>query len=277
VCSSDLKVFFFGGAEGVARQACEALNEIERGLVCVGWHDPGFGDVDAISSQEIISKINASTADFLSVSLGAAKGQAWLLKNHHRIKTSVRVHLGATINFQIGRVKRAPVMLRRVGLEWLWRIKEEPHLWRRYWADGCKLLQLLVGRALPLIILQGVARLERKGRDLKIACRCNDGQVVVSVFGSATARNIASAISPLRQAIAMKRPLVIDMLLTGEIDSRFIGLLLTVRKQTSASGGMSLVNVPGRISRILRLSGFEYLLTDSCLHPRRRPFGRLGD
>jgi anti-anti-sigma regulatory factor len=117
-----------------------------------------------------------------------------------------------------------------------------------------------VRRALPLIIQYGLARLERNGRAFGVACRCHDGEVVVSLSGSATARNIAAAMSPFRQAIAMKRPLVIDMSLTEEIDSRFTGLLLMVRKQTAASGGTNLVNVPGRISRMLSLNGFGFLI-----------------
>ena len=65
--------------------------------------------------------------DFLAVSLGAKKGQAWLLRNHHRLQIPVRAHLGATINFQTGTVKRAPASIRQaLGFEWLWRIKEEP-------------------------------------------------------------------------------------------------------------------------------------------------------
>jgi len=105
-------------------------------LRCVGAIEPGFGTVEQMSQDHIIEEVNASEADFLAVSLGAKKGQLWLHRNYHRLTIPVRSHLGAVINFQAGTVKRAPPRLRAWGLERLWRIKEEPHLWRRYAHDG---------------------------------------------------------------------------------------------------------------------------------------------
>ena len=143
-CSARLKMFLFGGAEGVAATACKKLNSESIGVACVGSYYPGFGAVDEISSDATIRLINASNADFLAVALGAKKGQAWLLKNHDRIQIPIRAHLGATINFQAGTVRRAPQYLQKCGLEWLWRIKEEPELWSRYWSDGMVFLRLLL-------------------------------------------------------------------------------------------------------------------------------------
>jgi len=80
-----LKVFFMGGLEGVAEAASEELNRTETGLKCVGYYNPGFGTVDEMSTDEIIGMINDSNADFLVVSLGAKKGQAWILQNLDRI------------------------------------------------------------------------------------------------------------------------------------------------------------------------------------------------
>ena len=98
-----LTVFFFGGADGVAAAAANALNQETNGrLTCVGYLNPGFGSPDDLSSSEIITMINSSKADFLLVALGAKNGQAWLARNHHRLQIPVRSHLGATINFQAG-------------------------------------------------------------------------------------------------------------------------------------------------------------------------------
>jgi N-acetylglucosaminyldiphosphoundecaprenol N-acetyl-beta-D-mannosaminyltransferase len=258
-----MNVFFFGGSEKAAELACASLNRENGGLRCVGWHDPGFGDVAEMSADEIISKINASGADLLSVSLGAHKGQAWLLRNHHRVSVPVRVHLGATINFQIGRVKRAPVMLRAVGLEWLWRIKEEPHLWRRYWRDGCKLLSLLITRALPLLLKECGARLRPQKQNLEIGLSSKGEELVIALRGSATARNVPAAVPILREATATKRPFVLDLANVVHVDSRFIGLLLMARKEAGETG-MRIVNVRRAIRRTLSLNGFAYLLDEGC-------------
>ena len=149
-----LKVFVFGGTDDAANAACANLNAEHQGLECIGWHYPGFGSVADMSSDGIIKKINASGADFLLAALGAGKGQTWLLENHERLHVPVRAHLGAALNIQAGTVKRAPHWMRKAGLEWLWRIKEEPHLWRRYAHDGLVLLKLLLTRIGPLVIAQ---------------------------------------------------------------------------------------------------------------------------
>jgi N-acetylglucosaminyldiphosphoundecaprenol N-acetyl-beta-D-mannosaminyltransferase len=116
-----LKVFLFGGAEGVAAEACRKLNAQPGGLYCVGWDCPGFGPIDGMSRSATINKINASGADFLVVSLGAKNGQSWLLRNQDRILIPVRSHLGAVLNFQAGTIRRAPRIIRTSGFEWLWR------------------------------------------------------------------------------------------------------------------------------------------------------------
>lgn len=84
-----------------------------------------------MSNAETIERINASGADFLVVSLGARKGQAWIMQNRQHLSVLLISHLDAMVNFVAGTVSRAQQWMQRFGLEWLWRIKEEPVLWRR--------------------------------------------------------------------------------------------------------------------------------------------------
>ncbi len=144
-----LSVYFFGGPNGAAEAACQRLRQEGGGLTGAGYDSPGFGSVADMRSDEIIQRINASGADFLLVALGARKGEAWIEHNRARITVPVISHLGAVVNFVAGRVHRAPVWMQHIGLEWLWRIKEEPALWRRYFADGLALLLVLVTRVIP--------------------------------------------------------------------------------------------------------------------------------
>ncbi len=165
-------------------------------MSCVGSFYPGFGSVDDMSTPAIIDAINASDADFLAVALGAKKGQAWLQRNHARLQIPVRVHLGATINFQAGTLKRAPTIMQRWGLEWLWRIKEEPQLWRRYWNDGIVLLALLENHVFPLLLLAFWDRLtaRRLGEDLKITSSDDHDFVTINLDGIATAKTVEKAV-----------------------------------------------------------------------------------
>jgi N-acetylglucosaminyldiphosphoundecaprenol N-acetyl-beta-D-mannosaminyltransferase len=147
--SPPIKVFFFGGADGVAARASDAINAKPQGVHCVGFESPGFGSVQAMSGEDRIARINESGAEFIIVSIGVAKGQAWIELNRERLCAPVISYLGAVVNFVAGAVRRAPKWVQHTGLEWLWRIKEEPALWRRYARDGAVYARLLMTRVIP--------------------------------------------------------------------------------------------------------------------------------
>ena len=229
-----LKVFLFGGAEGVAAAACSKLNAEPGGMTCVGSFYPGFCTVDEMSTDAIFDTINSSNADFLVAALGAKKGQAWLLQNHDRLQIPIRVHLGAAINFQAGTIKRAPARMRKWGLEWLWRIKEEPQLWRRYWDDGLVLLELVLTQVVPLVILSRWHRLRwgRKAQDLLIKRTEDHKSVILSINGAAIAQNVGNALPYFQEAVAAAKDIAINFTDTRLIDARFLGLLLMLNKDT---------------------------------------------
>ena len=152
-----IKLFLFGGPPGVGANACAQLNRQAQGFECVGHDEGGFGDIEAMSSAETIERINASGAEFVLVALGAKKGQAWIEHNRARLQAPVISHLGAVINFAAQTIERAPPWMRRMGLEWVWRIFQEPRLWRRYWSDG----RMLVGTALTRLLPWSARRWRR--------------------------------------------------------------------------------------------------------------------
>ena len=262
--SIPLKVFLFGGLEGVAVAACRKLNDQNVGVYCVGSYYPGSGSTEDMSGDEIINRINHSNADFLVVALGARKGQIWLLQNHHRLLIPVRSHLGAVINFQAGVVRRSPSVLRRIHLEWLWRIKEEPHLWERYWNDGKALLRLLFTSILPLAVWERWLRLKYGGpaQDLIITPATAQEVVTLSLSGPATAQHLPNAIPVFKRAIAANRPIVIDFTNANAVDARFLGFLLMFRKQVKKAGAkVTLTGLSPRLKTLFRLHGSEFLLS----------------
>jgi N-acetylglucosaminyldiphosphoundecaprenol N-acetyl-beta-D-mannosaminyltransferase len=259
-----LRLFLFGGAEGAAATAATALNGNSGGLHCVGSIYPGYGNIEDMSKDVIINAINDSRADILIVALGAAKGQKWLLRNHHRLRPPIRSHLGAAVNFAAGTVKRSPLILRQLGLEWLWRIKEEPHLWRRYAHDGGVLLRLFVTRVLPLAIAAQWQRLRaQKPQEFQITQAHDDAATTVSLSGDATVRYVHQAISCFRQALASEKQLVIDLSSLRLIDARFFGLFLMLRKRlNSKTTGLKFIGVSRRLARLFELHGVEFLLAE---------------
>jgi N-acetylglucosaminyldiphosphoundecaprenol N-acetyl-beta-D-mannosaminyltransferase len=260
-----LKIFFFGGLEGVAEAAANALNSKSSRLTCVGSLYPGFGSVEELSHDGMIDSINRSEADFLAVSLGAKKGQLWLQKNHKRLTIPVRVHLGAVLAFQAGSVRRAPRILQKFGFEWLWRIREEPHLWRRYLDDGRALLYLLLMRVAPLAALNRWSKIRSTllPRDLIVSTEPIGESILIRLRGNATEHHAERAVLHFERALASgyKKAIVVDLSATQLIDSRFLALLLLFRRKLKDQGSLLTFIKPSRtIRRAFALNDLGFLL-----------------
>jgi len=257
-----LSVYFFGGMEGVAETACRRLNAESSGLMCAGFESPGFAPIQEMSSDESIEKVNASGADFLVVSLGAKKGQAWIEFNRAQISVPVISHLGAVINFVAGRVDRAPIWMQRAGLEWLWRIKEEPGLWRRYTTDGLVFLRLLFTRVIPYAWLMYWHK--PTGRKLDFAdieLSEDGGEIIIRLRGAW----VQNSLRPLRECfsspVLVGKDIRIEMKHVTYVDSAFIGLLLLMYGDRQRQGRrLSVSNLKKNVRDIFRYACAEFLL-----------------
>lgn len=263
-----IRVFLFGGEAGVAQAAAAQFNA--SGVVCVGNFYPGFGSVEEMMRKDILVKINSSNAQFLVVSLGAVKGQSWLLRNHSSLRIPLRSHLGAVMNFQAGTVKRAPPNWRRLGVEWLWRIKEEPYLWSRYAHDGLTLLRLLLTRIVPLRVdeLWLRARGEFNEPELTAVEQDKHDSITLRLKGVATAKNIHQVRDGFAKALGADKKVILELSELRVMDARALGLLLMLRKQLQSRGlDLQLVGMNRRLKKTLRLQGLDFLL--SCSPPAR--------
>lgn len=227
-----LRVFFFGGRDGAAQAAARAIDEEKRGVEAAGFFNPGHGDVASMSTDEIIDMINRSRADFVVVALGAAKGQAWIDRNRKRLDAPVIAHLGAVVDFAAGSIRRAPSFLRRVGLEWAWRIKEEPTLWRRYWNDGIGLASIVMFR-----LSAARATTPAKGAGAaRASLRAGAGRLVLELEGDLVAAARASIRPAMREAAAARSDIVLDLSRAEAVDASFLGLVLMLEKAANANG-----------------------------------------
>ena len=257
--SPKLKVFLFGGGDGIADTVAKKLNEADSGMACVGSLNPGFGSVDEMSRASTFDVINSSEADLLTVFLSAQKAQYWLLKNHDRLNVPVRVQLGATINLQAGKIRRAPRFVRKLGFEWLWRIKEEPYLWRRYWRDGVGLSMLFVTKIAPLALEERRQRFSRA--PFEVAYSEGLRTVSLKLSGPATNWHINKAIPNFRTALGARKAISIDLSAASAVGTRFFGLFIVLRKEAALRGcAVEFINPPPRIRRKFRRNGFEFLL-----------------
>ena len=257
-----ISVFFFGGPDGAAEAACQRLNHEGRGLAGAGYESPGFGSVEDMSTGAIVGRINASQADFLVVALGARKGQAWIERNLERLNVPVVSHLGAVVNFVAGTARRAPVWTQQAGLEWLWRIKEEPDLWRRYFLDGMVLLRLLVTRVLPHAWL--ISRHAPGPRELASAifeCRDTEGEISIQLRGAWVRQNLQPLTECVSTAAMSRKNVRFDLKNASYVDSAFLGLLMLASAELAPHGRrLTIADPPPNVRRIFRYACAEFLL-----------------
>jgi len=247
-----ISVFFFGGQKGIAEQASLKLNQNSEGMTGCGYHDPGFVSIDEMSTEIIIQKINQANPDFLVVALGAGKGQAWIQKNKQYLSAPIISHLGAVINFVAEHVERAPIFWQRFGLEWVWRIKQEPLLWKRYLFDGLAFLKLILFKVLPLTVFDRY--LKKRYAELPVEIENNAGKVKLS--GAIHFSVLAELESCFEDVLDNSQKNVeIDCSELLYIDAAFIGTLLLFQAYLSEQGRqLVLSKISTRIAWVLRLN-----------------------
>lgn len=125
-----LRLYLLGGAPGVAEQASRVLAQAYPRLVMCG---SGDGYFQAKHEEQVIAEINASQTEVVLVGMGAPTQENWVATNRSRIHVNVFWSVGALFDTLAGVEKPVPRWLEQMGLEWAWRLKENPKgKWRRY-------------------------------------------------------------------------------------------------------------------------------------------------
>ncbi len=118
-------VFLLGGRGGAAAHTAKIWQQLHPELKIVGISE---GDPD---DPDLIPQIQNSNPQILFVAWGAPKQELWIHEHKHELNVPVMMGVGGTYDFVAGKQKRAPKLMRDVGLEWLWRLVHEPWRWRR--------------------------------------------------------------------------------------------------------------------------------------------------
>lgn len=136
--NTDCKIFLLGAAEGIADTARKRINKKIGREIIIGAHSPSYGfEKNPQECEEIIHIINRSGANILVVGVGAPKQEKWITKYRSQMPNiKIFMALGATIDFEAGTLKRAPMIWQKTGMEWLYRCLKEPkRLFKRYFID----------------------------------------------------------------------------------------------------------------------------------------------
>jgi N-acetylglucosaminyldiphosphoundecaprenol N-acetyl-beta-D-mannosaminyltransferase len=138
-------VFLLGAAEGVATEAARRLEARYPGLRIVGTASPAPGDLIGDRGRDLIAEIRSREPDLLLVAFGQPKGEFWISEHLEELGVPACVQVGATLDFIAGRMRRAPVFYQKVGMEWAYRMWQEPgRLFPRYARNAWFILKATV-------------------------------------------------------------------------------------------------------------------------------------
>lgn len=128
--------FFYGGAPGVPERLAEVLHE-RYGVRVAGCYSPPFRPLTDAEEIAVREMIESAKPDVLWVGLSTPKQERWMYAHRHALSVPLLMGVGAAFDFHTGRVKQAPAWMQENGLEWLFRLVQEPRrLWRRYLIYG---------------------------------------------------------------------------------------------------------------------------------------------
>lgn len=130
------KIFLLGGAEGVGAEAAQRIAAAHPTLLPVEHYSPPHRPLATMNHAEIVTRIRAAKPDIVLVCFGCPKQEKWIFQNYRAAGVPVMIGAGGTVDFLAGRLKRAPMWMRRTGTESVFRLLQEPRrLFKRYAGD----------------------------------------------------------------------------------------------------------------------------------------------
>ncbi|MDR7494698.1 MAG: WecB/TagA/CpsF family glycosyltransferase [Armatimonadota bacterium] len=131
---SGYRIFLLGAGPGVAERAKRALEGLYPDLNIVGTYSPPYGfERDEGVNAQIVEQVRRVAPDVLFTAFGAPKDQKWLYRFRSTLDVPISMGVGSSLDYLAGRLKRAPRWMQVLGLEWTYRLAQEPRrLWRRY-------------------------------------------------------------------------------------------------------------------------------------------------
>ena len=263
-------VFFLGGQKEVAEMAVQKVKERHPKLKIAGMMSPPFKPLHEMDHASICAEIRTTDPDLLFVSFGCPKQEKWIAMNYKRAGAPVTIGVGATIDFLAGHMQRAPLWMQKIGLEWLYRLLQEPRrLFKRYATDF-----VVFGRT---IVKQWW--LTRSGKrsastattsDIPTKAKTPDVQLssVAEIF--CPERLDAAEVRVIEQVWmqSLEGPeegVIIDCGGTQFIDSTGLGLLMRMQKRCRQSGKhLVLATVSPAVLKLLQMTRLNSIFSQAA-------------
>lgn len=141
--------YFLGGSEDVVKRTKENIEKLYPKIKIIGYNN---GFLNEETEKAVIDEINDLKPNVLFVAMGAPKQEKWIYNHRQILKVDVATGQGGTFDYEAGRIKRAPIFIQKIGMEWLWRLMKEPK-------------RIIRMRVLPIYLLKVLLKKDKsKGR-----------------------------------------------------------------------------------------------------------------
>ncbi|MDM8538099.1 WecB/TagA/CpsF family glycosyltransferase [Desulfobacterales bacterium HSG17] len=267
-------IYFLGGAGDAGEKAAQILHQKFPDLTIAGLDAPFvYVSGERLESAyeadtPIVEQINNSKADILLVAFGNPKQEVWFARNRERLQVPITIGIGGTFEFITQQVRRAPLWMQKAGLEWVFRISQDPkRLWKRYLLGFFKLFTMI----LPVAILYQLDRILFKIRRRQQTLPNTDNYVLTD---DSTFQIIpfpeeldAAEVELLNAEFYRKATLcshtILDFRRVTFIDSSGIGFLIKLWRQASEEGKqLYLAAIGSVVRRALEISRANDLFRD---------------
>ena len=134
-------VFLLGARQDVVEKVKRVVEELYGGLNIAGYHDGFFWD----DEEAVVAKIRESGAKLLFVAITSPKKENFINRRKEQLGVNFVMGVGGTFDVVAGKVRRAPVFIQKLGMEWLYRLCQEPRrLFKRYMITNVQFLWMVM-------------------------------------------------------------------------------------------------------------------------------------
>lgn len=246
------RVFFLGGKEESLALAAKNVRARHPRLQLVGAYSPPFKPLLEMDHEDILQRLREARPDILLVAFGCPKQEKWIRMHSKQAGVPFSIGVGATIDFLAGSVRRAPLWMQRAGLEWIFRLLQEPRrLFRRYVTD-----LWVFGRTIFNQWWRLRGSPDRAGHPNRLVTGTtpSPGFQLIRLGDSINASATNESDVLWTCAVAERAHLLLDVSEVESIDSTGVGLLLRLQKRLRADHRELVLIAPTKaVSRALEL------------------------
>lgn len=244
------KIFLLGGQPQVLERAAKNLQAKHPKLPPIHFYSPPFAPLHQLDNAAILERLEEAKPDILLVAFGCPKQEKWIFMHYRRLGIPCCIGVGATVDFLAGNVSRAPALVAKLGLEWVYRMLQEPkRLAGRYWKD----IKFLFRQTLRE---RRAARVTKSAPREQTDISPPEGVEIVRWSGE-----IAESRLPDLPMPSMKSSFIVDLTAVTGTDSAGLGLMARIARDAwQQEKGACFLVPPGAVRTALEAARLDRIL-----------------